>query len=69
MGNVFRKPEQRQHWYEYNSKYAREHYKTVCIKLSFDKDKELIDYLDANKDKTASTVFKEALRGKINNGR
>lgn len=61
MPNVFRKPEQREHWNKYNSKYAKENYKTIGIKLHKVRDKDVIDYCESS-GKSMSVLFKELVR-------
>ena len=65
MPNIFKNDEQRQRWYDYNSKYSKKNYRTFCIKLNRKTDKELIEYLEGS-EKTATQVIKELLKAKLN---
>lgn len=44
--------------------YYKKNYKNISFKLSYDKDKDILDYL-SSKDNVASTI-REVLREKIN---
>lgn len=65
MPNIFKNDEQRQRWYDYNSKYSKKNYRTFCIKLNRKTDKELIEYLESS-EKTVTQVIKELLKAKLN---
>lgn len=62
MANNFKTPEQRANWNKYNNAYAKEHYKTICLKLNVDTDKDVIDYLTNNSTKSATQLIKELVR-------
>lgn len=64
MGNIFKSQEQREKWNAYNSKYAKENYKTVTLKLNKNSDKDILEYIESS-GKTATAVFKELLREKL----
>lgn len=66
MPNNFKNDEQRQKWYDYNTKYSKKNYRTFCIKLNRVKDKELIDYLEGSGE-TATSVIKKLLSEKLGN--
>ena len=65
MSNIFKNDEQRQRWYDYNSKYSKKNYRTFCIKLNRKTDKELIEYLESS-NKTFTQFIKELLKDKLN---
>ena len=67
MANVFKNPEQRKHWNEYNNKYSKENYRTFCLKLNKNKDKDIIDFLEGSKE-NVTTILKRLLREKIGSG-
>ena len=56
MPNLYKnwKPEQRNNWNKYNNNYSKTHFKSVNIKLRYDEDKDIIDYLQKHKSKTVS---------------
>lgn len=64
MGNVFRKPEQREHWNKYNAAYAKKNYKSYALKLSKEKDKHIIDYLDSQH-KSITQIVRELLNKEL----
>ena len=65
MGNVFRNPEQRKHWNEYNKNYSKANYKTMSIKFHKEKDKDLLDYIGSQPTSVSETI-KRVVREKIN---
>ena len=65
MANIFRTPEQRQHWNKYNSKYSSEHYKNICLKLNLETEKDMIDFLARHGN---SKFLKKAIREAIARG-
>ena len=64
MANVFKTPDQRKKWNAYNNAYAQKNYKTVTLKLNKTKDKDILDFIDAN-GSSATTLFKQLVREKI----
>ena len=58
MGNQFKTQEQRENWNKYNNAYAKVHYKTICLKLNFETDKDIIDCLTKS-DKSATQVIRD----------
>lgn len=64
MGNLYKNwgKEQRLKWNEYNRNYSKSHFKTITIKLSLDKDKDVISYLEKNKDLSFTQVVRNGVR-------
>lgn len=63
MANNFKTPEQRANWNKYNNAYAKEHYKTICLKLNVETDKDIIDYLtNTPSTKSATQVIRDLIR-------
>ena len=65
MPNNFKNPEQRKKWNAYNNTYAKKNYRTFCLKLHRDKDKDIIEFLESRNENVTS-VLKDLLREKIN---
>ena len=67
-GNLYKNwgPEQRQHWNEYNKKYAKTHFKTVNLKLRVNEDKDIIDFLNSRGGVSLSEFIRNIIREKIN---
>ena len=68
MPNKFRTPEQRNHWNEYNNRYARKNYRTVTIKLNRKEYEKEIAYLEKDP-KGMSHAIKVILKEKISGGK
>ena len=68
MANVFKKPEQRTKWNAYNNQYAKKNYKSICLKLNKNKDKDIIEYLTEN-GSSPTVVIKALVREKIGTGK
>lgn len=68
MANVFKNQAQRERWNAYNSKYAKENYKSICLKLNKEKDKDVIDYLTTN-GASPTQVLKTLVREKLGTGK
>ena len=62
MPNNFKTQEQRDNWNKYNNAYAKEHYKTICLKLNVNTDKDIIDCLTKNSTKSATQVIRDLVR-------
>ena len=62
MANNFKTPEQRANWNKYNNAYAKEHYKTICLKLNVDTDQDVINRLTKNPNKSATQVIRDLVR-------
>lgn len=67
MGNSFKNPQQREHWNDYNKRYANKHYKSFCLKLNKETDKDIIDFLSAN-GKSPTAVVRALVREKTGTG-
>lgn len=63
----FASDEARLHWNAYNSKYSKENYKTLTLKLNKYKDRDIIEFLEKS-NKKFTDLFKEAIRKKIKEG-
>lgn len=68
MANVFKNQEQRDKWNAYNAKYAKKNYKSICLKLNKNSDKDVIDYLQNNGGSPTQTI-KALVREKIGTGK
>ena len=64
MPNIFKNPEQRKKWNEYNNNYSKRNYRTFCLKLHRDKDKDIIDYLE-HSGENATSILKRLRRKEI----
>lgn len=48
MANKFKNDAQRENWNKYNSKYAKQHYRTITVKLSKEEFAKEIAYLEGS---------------------
>jgi len=62
MPNNLKTPEQRANWNKYNNAYAKEHYKTICLKLNIETDQDVINCLTKNSNKSATQVIRDLVR-------
>ena len=67
MANVFKNDEQRKKWNTYNNKYAKKNYKSICLKLNKNTDKDIIDYLTSNGG-SPTQVIKALVKEKLGTG-
>lgn len=63
MPNIFRNEDQRKKWNAYNSKYSKENYRTITLKLNKEKDKDVIDFL-TDKNGTVSDKIRKLVRNR-----
>ena len=63
MPNIFRNEDQRKKWNAYNSKYSKEKYRTITLKLNKEKDKDVIDFL-TDKNGTVSDKIRKLVRNR-----
>ena len=63
MPNIFRNEDQRRKWNAYNSKYSKENYRTITLKLNKEKDKDVIDFL-TDKNGTVSDKIRKLVRNR-----
>lgn len=68
MANVFKNDEQRKKWNTYNNKYAKKNYKSICLKLNKNTDKDIIDYLTSNGG-SPTQVIKTLVKEKLGTGK
>lgn len=70
-GNLYKNwgPEQRKHWNDYNREYAKKHFRTINLKLRFDEDKDIIDYINSHKGISLSQLVRDAIRQLIKKGK
>lgn len=69
MANLYKNwgDKQRQNWNNYNRRYAKEHFKSIQLKLRYKEDKDIIDYLESQKNITLSELLRTIIRERINN--
>lgn len=68
MANRFKNAEQRAHWNKYNAKYAAKNYKSICLKLNKQTDKDVIDYLTSLGDSPTAAI-RALVREKLGTGK
>ena len=64
MANIFKNDEQRQNWNKYNNNYAKQNYRSYCIKLNKKTDKDIIELIETSNE-TATQVIRGLLKAKI----
>lgn len=69
MANLYHNwgPKQRKRWNEYSKEYSKNHFKTITVKLRLVEDKDIINYLNANKQTSATELVRTSLRHYIKN--
>ncbi len=63
MPNIFKNDEQRLRWNAYNKDYSRRNYKTICVKLNYIKDADIIEALTGD-GRSPTEAIKELVRSK-----
>ena len=69
MPNLYKNwgEKQRKHWNDYNSNYAKSHFKSYNLKLRLEEDKDIINYLESHKGTSLSELVRQIIREKIGN--
>lgn len=65
MGNNFKNDAQRLRWNDYNREYRRRNYTSYTLRVSKTKDKDIIDFIEAQDDDNFNVLCKRLFRSFI----